>query len=32
MNCELEYSANGFNEVKEPKRGFLKFHYKQHLF
>ena len=25
MNCEFEDSANGFNEVKESKRGLLKF-------
>ena len=25
MNCEFEDSSNGFNEVKETKRGFLKF-------
>lgn len=25
MNCEFEDASNGFNEVKEPKRGFLKF-------
>ncbi len=25
MNCEFEDSANGFNEAKEIKRGFLKF-------
>jgi hypothetical protein len=25
MNCEFEDSANGFNEAKEIKKGFLKF-------
>ncbi|MBP2281726.1 hypothetical protein H4V97_000044 [Flavobacterium sp. CG_23.5] len=25
MNCEFEDSSNGFNEVKETKRGYLKF-------